>query len=128
LATKKNSHPHPQDSSLTLSNDDESPQQIQLFLSHGFTLRPFTYLRLLSLYQLLSERITIEILNQCSDLSQLTHLSLIKCWIEDLNFIWRLSKLCHLCLDFIFARDDKFVFTYSMSACSFTSNRRYFSW
>jgi hypothetical protein len=42
--------------SFILSNDDETPQQIQLFFSHGFNLWLFTHLQSLSLYHIHSPR------------------------------------------------------------------------
>lgn len=95
--------------SLSLSNDDDTPEQISCFLSHDFPLRHFIYLQSLSLYQIRFDNTIHRILQELLDLQYLTSLKIDKLQYqydkENLlylfNIIWTLPKLihCHL-LDF----------------------------
>jgi hypothetical protein len=103
---------------LRLSNDHDTPYQINLFLSasDGFTLRRFIHLQSLSFYHLCSNRIIKKIVLQCHDLPHLTQLNFIDCFLkfnrkillDILNHIWSLSKLKHCQLGFEFEYDDRF--------------------
>ena len=86
--------------SIHLSNDYDTPQEIQLFLSQYSKLRQFIHLESLSISNFQSKQILDEIMNECSHLPHLTHLT-IQCRIEMsehdkqhlFNQIWSLSKL-----------------------------------
>ena len=86
--------------SIHLSNDYDTPQEIQLLLSQEYKLRQFIHLESVSISNLQSKEILDEIMNECSHLPHLTHLT-IQCAIEMsendeqllFNQIWNLSKL-----------------------------------
>ena len=88
---------------LTFSNNEETPTQIQLFLSYGLSFTLFFQLRSLSLFCLCSYEILLKILEECHDLPNLSHLYLNYCYFQDssaefqsiTNHIWSLSKLVH---------------------------------
>ncbi len=63
--------------SLHLSNDDNSPQQIEHFLSHDYELRQLTRLKSISLSCLGSQQTFDRIIIEFSYLPCLTHLTLI---------------------------------------------------
>ncbi|CAF3340462.1 unnamed protein product [Rotaria sp. Silwood2] len=91
---------------LRLSDDHDTPDQIDLFFSYGFTLHQFVHLQSLTLYHLQSNQTIRRIVVQCRRLPHLTRLCLIKCSskVQErivsniVNTIWRLSQLkyCHL--------------------------------
>ncbi|CAF1265183.1 unnamed protein product [Adineta steineri] len=91
---------------IDLSDNDETPQQIELFRSFGYHLNQFPNLHTLSLNHIRSSEIISEILLECP---QLIRLSLTGCYfnckqnqiLEFINNIWNLSKLiyCYLNLD-----------------------------
>lgn len=93
--------------SLTLSNDDETPNLFELFFSYGFTLDKFIHLQILSLYSIESCNQVNQLIIQCHQLSYLTHLNLINSYIDDenkevndlLNNIWSLPRLYYLNLN-----------------------------
>jgi len=100
---------------LFFQNDDETPQQIQLFFSHGFNLRLFTHLQSLSLYHIHSYMIIREIIIALPNLSNLIRLKFINCCLSPLHDeyylidnIWKLPKLIHLQLHDI--SDERFEF------------------
>ena len=64
---------------LSLSDDEETPNFLELFLSHGNIINQFTHLRSLSIYNIQSFDIFNQLITQCQDLSYLTHLNMIKC-------------------------------------------------
>jgi hypothetical protein len=100
--------------SLHLSNDDNTPQQIELFLSRtDYQLRQFIHLQSISISSLRSLETIDQIMVECSYLPRLTHLtftnghslSIGKYYAQHLyNSIWSLSKLkyCHLDIDFCY--------------------------
>ena len=102
--------------SLRLSNDDDTPQQIELFLSQDFKLRQFIRLQSLSLSDLRSQQTLEQIIIECSYLPYLTHLTFTDGYISmtkndvDLVFneIWKLPKLTYCYLDINFACDNNF--------------------
>ncbi|CAF1582188.1 unnamed protein product [Adineta ricciae] len=93
--------------SLQLANDDDTPQQIPLFISYGFHLQNFTYLQTLSLSHIHSSYLLDKLLTECSHLSFLTNLSIINCHVsinqstaEHLyNQIWSLPNLIQCYFD-----------------------------
>jgi hypothetical protein len=98
---------------LHLSNENETPNLLQLFLSYNFTFNQFNHLQKLSLYYMSSFDTLNQILIQCRHLPYLTHLNLLKCNFEKketdvlhfMNNIWCLSKLTHCNLDRIFLNE-----------------------
>ena len=92
---------------LRLSDDHDTPDQIDLFFSHGFTLHRFVHLQSLTLYHLQSNETIRQIVVQCRRLSHLTRFCLIKCSSKDheeivpniVDTIWRLSQLKSCQLD-----------------------------
>ncbi|CAF2737583.1 unnamed protein product [Rotaria sp. Silwood2] len=96
--------------SLRLSDDDDTPQQIDIFISYGFSLRQFIQLQTLSLYHLFSYETTMKIIEELHHLPYFTHLNFIDnhflCDETDvekmIDTIWSLPKLthCHLYIDF----------------------------
>jgi hypothetical protein len=89
--------------SLRFSDDDETPEQINYFLSYGFQFHQFTHLKSLSLSHICSDQIMNNIIIDLQQLHHLTHLKIDKCqvdhdlindgWIFDQ--IWSLSTLTH---------------------------------
>lgn len=102
--------------SLCLSNDDNTPQQIDLFLSYDLSLHKFTYLKSLSLYNMHSEQIINRMMIEWKYPIHLTHLNIINCQILSdwnifyslINNIWSLPKLTHCQLDIKFIDDIYF--------------------
>ncbi|CAF3460064.1 unnamed protein product [Rotaria socialis] len=89
--------------SLYLTDDDETPNLPEIFLSYNFTLDQFVHLKSLSLQLIQSHDVLSKILVQCHRLSYLTHLKLIECVFNNeenylVNNIWSLPKLinCHI--------------------------------
>jgi len=85
---------------LDLSDNEETPTQIELFLSYMPSFNRFTQLRLLSVFNLRSYETLMSIIDECHHLS---HLDLFDCYFEEnqidlqliVNHIWSLSKLIH---------------------------------
>ena len=92
---------------LRLSNNEETPQQIDLFLSYGLTLHKFTNLKSLSLNSMHSEKIINRMMIEWQYPCDLTHLSITNCQVLNdwnivyslINNIWSLPKLTHCQLD-----------------------------
>lgn len=92
--------------SLGLSDTDDTPQQIYLFRSFGWTLNQFENLRSLSLDNIRSGEMITNILPECP---QLIHLHLTACYfggtqdniLQFMNSVWKLPKLiyCYLSLN-----------------------------
>lgn len=61
---------------LVLSNGDDTPQQIDLLFSYIPSFQQFTRLRSLSVYKLYAYEAIMKIINQCHQLSHLTHFKL----------------------------------------------------
>jgi len=93
--------------SLRLSNDDNTPQQIDLFLSYDLTLYKFTHLQSLSLNNMHSEQIINRMMIEWQYPIHLTHLNITHCQVLNdwnivyslINNIWSLPKLTHCQLD-----------------------------
>ena len=75
---------------LRLSNDDDTPQQVERFLSHDNLLGQFTRLRVFSLYHVRSKTVMNKISFQLKHLSTLTHLNIIQCCFSgsSMCFFW----------------------------------------
>ena len=92
--------------SLSLYNADQTPEQINDFFNHGFTLQQFISLKSLSFDHLTS----IEITGGWNGLLHLTHLKLTHCYFDNneneilqwMNSIWALPRLTHCHLGVIF--------------------------
>jgi len=102
--------------SLYLSNVNDTPQGIELFLSHYYQLRQFTRLQSIFLEYLQSQQTLDRIMIECSNLSCLTHLSFTNCYIpmseSDANrlsnHIWSLKNLTYCYLKIKFAYENYF--------------------
>jgi hypothetical protein len=98
---------------LGLSDNDETPYQSRVFMANGLTLNRFISLKLLSINEICSDETINVFVNGLSDLSNLTNLKLIKCFVENiqpacgviLNKIWCLPKLALLHFDVTFQYD-----------------------
>jgi hypothetical protein len=101
---------------LRLSDDDDTPHQIHLFLARGFTLDRFIHLRSLSLYYVCSNELVNKLVLQCCQLPLLASLDFIKCsfkyhqetLLNILNHIWLLPKLTYCHLDWNLLYHDEF--------------------
>ncbi|CAF1034911.1 unnamed protein product [Didymodactylos carnosus] len=88
---------------LNLSDNEQTPTQIKLFLSYIPSFNRFTQLRSLSLSNLRSYQTLMKIVEGCHHLCNLTHLELLYCYLQDkqidfqliVNHIWSLPKLIH---------------------------------
>ncbi|CAF4978356.1 unnamed protein product [Rotaria sp. Silwood1] len=102
--------------SLHLSNDDNTPQEIEYFLSHGYQLRQFIRLKSISLSCLRSQQTLDQIMVECSYLPCLIHLTLTDSHVSMsgndaqrlFNHIWSLSKLTYCHLDNCFVDENYF--------------------
>ncbi|CAF2718728.1 unnamed protein product [Rotaria sp. Silwood2] len=94
--------------SLTISDDDETPNLSEIFLSYNFTLDKFTHLQSLSLYSIQSFDQLNQLIFQCRQLPYLTHLYMIDGYNDDkkndiqflINNIWSLAKLNYFYLNY----------------------------
>ncbi|CAF2054179.1 unnamed protein product [Rotaria magnacalcarata] len=94
--------------SLTISDDDETPNLPAIFLSYNFTLDKFTRLQSLSLYSIQSFAQLSQLIYQCHQLPHLTRLRMIDGYNDDrnndiqflINTIWSLPKLQHFYLNY----------------------------
>jgi hypothetical protein len=92
--------------SLRLSDDDDTPQQIDLFFSYHFSLQQFSYLQSLSIYRIYSFHSLERILDELPSLVHLRHLKLTRYnlvfnELYDIGIIDRIERLsnllsCHL--------------------------------
>ena len=95
---------------LLLSDNDETPQQINRFFSHGLKLDQFIHLRSLTFYHLSSDELMKNIMMTWSNLPYLTHIKFSQCYfsyrendvLHMMNSIWSLPKLTHCYLDIMF--------------------------
>ena len=103
--------------SLRLSDNDDTPQQIDYFFAQYFTLHHFLHIQSLSLCYLQSSETINKIMLECHHLSNLTHLKFDKCSMLDgqvtsisfVNSIWSLSKLNFCYLDINLGGRDRFL-------------------
>lgn len=116
--------------SLRLSNDDDTPQQIELFLKQNDVLHQFTRLKAFSLYHVFSEEIMEIICFQLKNLPTLTHLDIIQCCLPNiqmnnsnfLDHIWSLRKLVYCNLDICLRVEE-----YSLAPTIISSSIQYVS-
>ncbi len=102
--------------SLHLSDNDQTPEQINLFLSYGFQLDHFLHLQTLTLSHLHSSSILERLLIECSHLSSLKHLIVLHCHMSInrnhadrlFNQIWSLPNLIYSSIDINFANRNYF--------------------
>jgi hypothetical protein len=93
--------------SLRLSNNMETPNLYELFLSRGFTFDRFIHLQSLSLHHINSLYTINQIIVQCRYLLYLNHFNLIDCLVNQysndttamMNNIWNLPKLTHFTIN-----------------------------
>ncbi|CAF3894523.1 unnamed protein product [Rotaria sordida] len=96
--------------SIHLSNDDDTPEQPNLFFSFGFHFQQFTKLQSLSLYYIRSTDLINNIIHDCP---HLIYLKISKCNFDDhmekaqicVNNIWNLIKLKYCYLDIPFCNN-----------------------
>ncbi|CAF1488149.1 unnamed protein product [Rotaria magnacalcarata] len=91
---------------LRLPNNDNTPQEIELFLADDFALRTFLHLRSLSFNRIYSIETMNKVTRQCCHLPYLIHLKFMSCSLNcnrairlnTVDQIWSLPKLtrCHL--------------------------------
>ncbi|CAF3874115.1 unnamed protein product [Rotaria sp. Silwood1] len=94
--------------SLTISDDDETPNLSEIFLSYNFTLDKFTHLQSLTLYSIQSFDQLNQIIFQCCQLPYLTHLYMIDGYNDNkkndiqllINNIWSLPKLHYFYINY----------------------------
>jgi hypothetical protein len=83
--------------SITVSNDDETPLQIEFFRSDNFRFRQFINLQSLSLYHIHSQKVMMEIALEWDYLPHLTEINLTDCCFSPydhvFNKIWNMPKL-----------------------------------
>jgi hypothetical protein len=92
---------------LNLGHFQDTPGQINLFFSYMPSIAQFTHLRSLTLSNLRSYQILINVVDDCHHLSYLTHLYLFSCDCQHdradlqliINHIWSLPKLTHCHFD-----------------------------
>ena len=92
--------------SLSFSNDDDTPNQINIFFSYIPSFSQFTQLRLLSVEFIHSSEMLLKILDECYRLYNLTHLILDNCLFRSdqdgfqfiVDSIWSLPKLMYFSL------------------------------
>ena len=113
--------------SLSLSNDDDTPQQIDLFLEYGLTIRQFNHLKSFSLYDLCSNEIMSTMMLEWKYLLNLTHLTLAGCYLQFdpieaqqlIDSIWSLSKLTYCYLNVHFGENNVLVPTVMSSSLKY---------
>ncbi|CAF0998449.1 unnamed protein product [Rotaria sordida] len=94
--------------SLCLSDEDDTPGQIDQFFGHGFTFQQFINLKSLYLYDIRSETMMDKVMFDLPYLSNLTHLTFGQCYFplrsnneKAVSFgscIWSLPKLVCFCV------------------------------
>ena len=103
---------------LCLSDDDDTPNQMNHFFSYSFFLPRFAQLKSLTLFHLSSYEAIQQVVEQFDHRSRLTDLRLIDCHMAFhrktlsrlLNRIWRLPKLTRCRLDLRFRSPHDFCF------------------
>ncbi|CAF2115131.1 unnamed protein product [Rotaria magnacalcarata] len=101
---------------LRLSDDDDTPEEIDIFLSNPRAFHRFTQLKSLSLYHISSIETLKKLVKHFAHLQHLTHFDLIDCHVVFqhktsrylINRIWRLPKLTHCHLDLHFQYNSDF--------------------
>ena len=95
---------------LCLSDDDETPDQINCFLFYNLTLCHFTHLQSLSLYYLHCEIVMCKWMNEYQQFHNLVYLKFSRCEFRQenkticclLSRMWSLPKLTYCYLDVYF--------------------------
>lgn len=90
--------------SLQLSNNDQSPQQMECFFDYGFHLRDFPRLQSLELHYIYGNHRLTQITYELSQLHSLTKLNWYECFLPTnpnyqlkfMNQLWSLPKLSEL--------------------------------
>jgi hypothetical protein len=103
--------------SLILSNNDDTPQQIDLFFEHNLTFNQFHNLQSLSLYDLCSNELIIKIIFELKSLPNLIRLTLAGCYLQlnqidtqqFIDTIWSLPKLIYCYLNIYFGEFHLFI-------------------
>ncbi|CAF2522002.1 unnamed protein product [Rotaria sp. Silwood2] len=102
--------------SIYLSDDDETPNLSDHFLSYNSMINMFTSLRSLALYGLRSTVTVQKFVLECRNLPCLTHLKVIQCHFEVQkeficfnNTVWHLTKLTHCHFDNICEPTIRFI-------------------
>jgi hypothetical protein len=94
----------------------ETPEQIHLFLSYIPSFKPFTRLHSLTLHRCDSYQTLVKFLDECHNLSSLTHLYIYSCLLSIsqvdcqliVDKIWRLPKLTNCDVDINFNEQQIF--------------------
>ena len=96
---------------LHLSDNEDTPKQVELFLSHCLSFNLLTELRSLSLSNMRSYQTLMKVMEECHRLPHLVHLDLCDCYFQDnqvdfqsiVNHIWSLPELkrCTIGIGFI---------------------------
>jgi len=102
---------------LRLSDDDDTLQEIELFLGRDNLLHHFTRRKAFCLYHVFSEKHMERISSELKHLPVLTHLSMIQCYLpcDQMNFrdftdgIWNLPKLIYCNLEKYLQIEEYFV-------------------
>ena len=87
--------------SITISNEDETPLQIEFFHGHDFRFRQFINLQSLSLYHIHSKKVMMKIGVELGYLSHLISINLTDCCGINqnlINTIWQMPKLINCSL------------------------------
>lgn len=122
--------------SLYLSNDDDTPYQIEQFFSHYFHLYQLISLQTLSLYDIRCSNLINKILPQLSQVKYLTYLklNLRHCNFDEINqfgqTIWNLSQLIYFHMSYscslkyyIISNFDFFITSSSLKHIHLTKGR-----
>ncbi|CAF1159664.1 unnamed protein product [Adineta ricciae] len=110
---------------LLLSNHDDTPEQIDFFLSYVPSWKSFTDLQSLSLAHVSSYQTLFEVVRRCSTLVNLNSLTLNSCVLESnqsdfqvmLDMIWSLAKLRFCQLDIMLAEEPWIFASTKVSLC-----------
>jgi hypothetical protein len=102
--------------SVSLSDYEDTPEQIKLFFSYPLPFSYFTQLQSLSLYFVDSYEMLLKLLDECYHLCNLTYLRLDSCYFQNcqadfqfiLDTIWNLPKLIHLSFGIIIKNQQLF--------------------
>ena len=92
---------------LRLSDDNDTPHQIDLLLSRGWTLNRFTRLRSITISNVSSNELISQLVKQCRQVPLLARFELSKCTLpyhrstlqKLLNHLWSMPKLTDCKLD-----------------------------
>ncbi|CAF0828679.1 unnamed protein product [Adineta ricciae] len=117
--------------SLRFSDDDDTPQEVHLFFSHGLSLHQFSYLKFLSIHRFNSFDYLKTILEQLVKLPELNHLKITrydvtynaKYDIDMIKTIEHLPKVTSCYLDVFYDNENSYevlsIISSSLSCLSF---------